>query len=67
MALSIDFNDSAQLYFTACIYCLHGKLTVKFHYVRSHVNAEDEVTLHRSEILLRIEISNWFEFTSGLM
>ena len=27
-ALVSNFNDSAQLYFTAGSYCLHGKLTV---------------------------------------
>ena len=26
-ALVSNFNDSAQLYFAAGIYCLHGKLT----------------------------------------
>ena len=39
----------------------------EFHYAQSHVNADNEVTSHRSEILLRSEISNRFEFTSGLM
>ena len=39
----------------------------KFHYVRSHVNADNEVTSHRIEILPRSEISNRFELTSGLM
>ena len=43
---------------------LHQK---EFHYARSHVNADSEVTSHRSEILPRSEISNWFEFTSGLV
>ena len=43
---------------------LHQK---EFHYAGSHVNAESEVASHRSEILPRSEISNWFEFTSGLM
>ena len=33
----------------------------------SHVNADNEVTLHRSEILPQSEISKRFEFTSGLM
>ena len=28
---------------------------------------EVEIILHRSEILLQSEISNWFEFTSGFM
>ena len=31
------------------------------------MNADNEVTSHRSEILPRSEISNRFEFTSGLM
>ena len=31
------------------------------------MNADSEVTSHRSEILSRSEISNRFEFTSGLM
>ena len=39
----------------------------EFHSARSHVNADNEVTSHRSEILSRSEISNQFEFTSGLM
>ena len=39
----------------------------EFHYVRSHVNADNEVTSHRSEILPQNEISNRLEFTSGLM
>ena len=39
----------------------------EFHSARSHVNADNEVTSHRSEILSRSEISNRFEFTSGLM
>ena len=34
-----------------------------FHSAWSHVNADNEVTLHRSEILPRSEISNRFEFT----
>ena len=40
---------------------------IEFHYARSHVNADGEVTSHRSKNLPRSEISNWFEFTSGLM
>ena len=39
----------------------------EFHSARSHVNADNEVTSHLSEILSRSEISNRFEFTSGLM
>ena len=39
----------------------------EFHYAQSHVNADNEVTSHRSEILTHSEISNRFEFTSGLM
>ena len=39
----------------------------EFHYARTHVNADNEVTSHRSEILPWSEISNRFEFTSGLM
>ena len=39
----------------------------EFHYARSHVNANNEVTLHQSEILPWSEILNRFEFTSGLM
>ena len=38
-----------------------------FHYARGHVNADNKVTSHQSEILPRSEISNRFEFTSGLM
>ena len=30
--LVIKFNDSAQLYFTASIYCLHGKLTAVWNF-----------------------------------
>ena len=39
----------------------------EFHSARSHVNADNEVTSHHSEILSWSEISNRFEFTSGLM
>ena len=39
---------------------------VSFTTPESHVNADNEVTLHRSEILPQSEISNRFEFTSGL-
>ena len=39
----------------------------EFHFAWTHVNANNEVTLHQSEILPRSEISNRFEFTSGLM
>ena len=47
---------------------LHGNLhRSKFHYALSHVNADNEVTSHRSEILPQSEISNRFKFTSGLM
>ena len=38
----------------------------EFHFARSHVNADNEVTLQRNEILPWSEISNQFEFTSGL-
>ena len=39
----------------------------EFHYAWTHVNADNEATWHRSEILPRSEFSNRFEFTSGLM
>ena len=39
----------------------------EFHFPRSHVNADIEVSSHRSEVLPRSEIWNRFEFTSGLM
>ena len=39
----------------------------EFHFVGGHVIADEEVTLHRTEISVRSEISNWFEFTSSLM
>ena len=39
----------------------------EFHYAQSHLIAYNEVTSHRSEILPRSEVSNQFEFTSGLM
>ena len=32
-----------------------------------HVNSDKEVTSHRSEILAQSEITNRFEFTSGLI
>ena len=38
-----------------------------FHSAWTQVNANNEIILHRSEILPRSEISNRFEFTSGLM
>ena len=69
-----NFNDSAQLYFAVGIYCLHGKLTMvwnlhwsEFHYAWSHVNSDNEVTSHQSEILPWSEISNQFDFTLGLL
>ena len=43
---------------------LHGS---KFHFSWTHVDANNEVTLHRSEILTRSEISIRFEFTSNLI
>ena len=39
----------------------------EFYSTRSHVNATNEVTSYRSQILSRSEISNRFEFTLGLM
>ena len=39
----------------------------EFHYARSHVSADNEVTSHQSEILPWSEISNQFDFTLGLM
>ena len=39
----------------------------EFHPAQSHVNADNEVTSHWCEILSQSEISNRFEFTSGLM
>ena len=38
----------------------------EFRITWSHVNTDYEVTLHRSEILPQSEISNQYEFTSGL-
>ena len=38
----------------------------EFHYARGHVNADNEVTSHRSEVLHQSEISSRFEFTSSL-
>ena len=37
----------------------------EFHFAWTHVNTDNEVTLHLSEISPRSEISYWFEFTSG--
>ena len=46
----------------------HGRIGRReFNLARSHVNIDNEVTLHRHEILPRSEISNRFEFTSGFM
>ena len=39
----------------------------EFHFARSHVNADNELTFRQSKILPRSEISNRFEFTSSLM
>ena len=39
----------------------------EFHFTWTHVNTNNGVTLYRSEILLRREISNRSEFTSGLV
>ena len=38
----------------------------ELHSARSHVNINNEVTSHQSEILSQSEISSRFEFTSGL-
>ena len=39
----------------------------EFHFTWNHLNADNEVTLHQIETLPQSEISNRFEFTSGLM
>ena len=39
----------------------------EFHFAWTHVNANNEVTLHQSEILPQGETSDRFEFASGLM
>ena len=39
----------------------------EFHFAWSHMNDDNEITLHRVEISPQKEISNQFEFTSGLM
>ena len=39
----------------------------EFHYAQNHVNTDNEVILHRYEILPQSEISHRFEFTSGLI
>ena len=39
----------------------------EFHFARTHVNTNDEVTLRRIETLTQSEIWNRFEFTSGLV
>ena len=39
----------------------------EFHSAKSHLNADNEVTSHQSEILSRSETSNPFEFTLGLI
>ena len=39
----------------------------EFHFAWTHVNTNDEVALHQSENLPQSEISDWFEFTPGLM
>ena len=73
-ALVSNFNGSAQLYFTADIYCLYGKLTAVWNFTsfnvtkvkfaskwvslsRSHVTADNEITLHWSEISKRFEFT----------
>ena len=44
------------------------KLAMKwFHFGWTHVDVNNEVTLHRSDILHRSEISNRYKFTSSLM
>ena len=39
----------------------------EFHSAQTHVKADNEGTSHRSEISVRSEILNRFEYTSGLM
>ena len=39
----------------------------EFHFVWTHVNSNNAVTLDQSEVSPRSEISNWIEFTSDLM
>ena len=66
----MNFNDSVQLYLTAGICCLHGKLEicteVSFTSSGAMLTLDDEITLQWSEILTRSKISNQFEFTSCL-
>ena len=44
-----------------------GEISTEVKLYPVHVNADNEVTSHRSETLSRSEISNRFEFTLGLM
>ena len=39
----------------------------EFHFAGTHVNVDNEDNLQQSELLHRSEISNRFEFISGLM
>ena len=62
MENSLRFNISLRL-----IWPKWNSQQSEFRFARSHVNADNEVTLQQSEILPRSEISNRFEFTSGLV
>ena len=67
-----NFIHCGQLLFTRKAHCslkFHfGQINQsEFHFAWTHVNVNNEVTLHRSEILPPGEISNRFEFSLGLM
>ena len=69
--LSIKFNESTQLHFTAEIYCLiktHSKWPnwnqkrSEVYFTPIHVNASEILTKNRREIFNRSKITNRFEF-----
>ena len=81
MRTIITFNDSAQLYFTAGFYCLHGKVTAVWDFTdRSEICTEVTFTLPKvmwrlirklpfTEVKYYPEVKSQtlFEFFSGLM
>ena len=67
-AFAVDMEDSLRFEISLrSVWPKWNLHRIEFHYARSHVNADNEVTSYQSEILPWSEISNRSEFTSGLM
>ena len=56
-----------QLFLISFIYMFISFILEKLNRWKSDNNLSNFSNLHWSEILPQSEISNWFEFTSGLM